>query len=68
MVVPPPPHGGLGFLLEAILVVEVEEESGEAAVPGREEVDWRSSRPDLEDEEERAKATTVIRDKEQQGE
>jgi hypothetical protein len=68
VVPPPPPHGGLGFLLEAILVVEVEEESGEAAVSGREEVDWRSSRLDLEDEEERAKATTVIRDKEQQGE
>jgi hypothetical protein len=34
-------------------VVEVEEESGEAAVPRREEEDRRSGRPDLEDEEDR---------------
>jgi hypothetical protein len=48
-----PPHGGLGFLLEVVPVVEVEEESGEAAVPRREEEDRRSGRPDLEDEEDR---------------
>jgi hypothetical protein len=66
--VAPPPHGGLRFLLEAIPAVEVEEELGEAPVPGREEVDQHSGRPDLEDEEEQAKVMIVVRDKGQQGE
>jgi hypothetical protein len=57
------PYGGLGLLLEAILTVQVKEESGKAAVPGREEEDRCSSRPDLEDEEEWAKATAVVQDK-----
>jgi hypothetical protein len=48
--------------------VEVEEESGEAVVPGREEVDRCSDRPDLDDEEERAKATAIVQDKGQCGE
>jgi hypothetical protein len=43
--------------------VQVKEESGKAAVPGREEEDRCSSRPDLEDEEEWAKATAVVQDK-----
>jgi hypothetical protein len=67
MAVAPPPHGGLGFLLEAVSAVEVEEESGEVPVPGREEVDRRSGRPDLEDEE-WAKATAAVQDKGQRGE
>jgi hypothetical protein len=64
----PPLHGGLGFLLEVVPAVEVEEESGEAAVPRREEEDRCSGRPNLEEEEERATATAVVRDKGQRGE
>jgi hypothetical protein len=63
-----PPHAGLGFLLDVVPAMEVEEQSGEAVVPGREEVDQSSSWPDVEDEEERAKATIVVRDKGQRGE
>jgi hypothetical protein len=37
-------------------------------VPGREEVNRCSDKPDLEDEEERAKATVAVRDKGQRGE
>jgi hypothetical protein len=59
---------GLASCWKPFLAVEVEEELGEAVVPGREEVDRRSDRPDLDDEEERAKATAIVRDKGQCGE
>jgi hypothetical protein len=61
MVAVPSPHGGLGFVLEVVPAVEVKEKSGEAAVPGREEVNRCSDRSDLEYEEEWAKATVAVR-------